>query len=119
MMKHWLAGATALAMMTGAAFAQGMSSDTTISTQSTTSTPVPLTGSYSSSKTQKSTDSNGAETEKNQTFTSGSGGSNASSSMRTTTPDGSQMNTYHEERAVSPPADTTTTSHSSTTTYGR
>ena len=51
MTKHWLAGAAAFAMMTGVAFAQSSSSDTTTTTQSTTTMPVPLVGSYSSSKT--------------------------------------------------------------------
>jgi hypothetical protein len=36
MTKHWLAGAAALAMMTGVAYAQGMSSGSSVATQPTT-----------------------------------------------------------------------------------
>lgn len=117
MTRHWLAGAAAFAMMTGVALAQSTSSDTTTSSQSTTTAnSPPVTGSYSASKTQKTIDANGAETDKSQTYKNGISGSSATSSTRTKAPDGSNESTYHEERTNSPAADTTTTSKTTTST---
>jgi hypothetical protein len=73
MTRHWLASGAAFAMMTGVAFAQSSSSDTT-------TTPVPVVGSFSTSKTQKIIDSNGTETSKSQSYSRGSDETNASSS---------------------------------------
>jgi hypothetical protein len=115
MTRYWLAGAAALALMTGAVFAQGMSSDTKTSTTTTSSSTAPAAGSYSSTQTQRSIDSNGDATDKSQTYQSGASGSNASSSSRTTSPDGTQQNTYHEERSSSPSGGSTITKKSSTT----
>jgi hypothetical protein len=70
MIRTWLATAAVLAMMTGVALAQSSSSSTT-STQSTTAAPVPLYGGSSSSSTQQTTDSNGVQTDKTQTYTNG------------------------------------------------
>jgi hypothetical protein len=113
MMKYWFAGVATFALMTGAALAQSSSSDTTTSTQSTT---VPAVGSYSSTKSQKTIDSNGTETDKSRSYTSGADGTKASSSSLTTTPDGSKLSTSHEERTAGPPTDITTTNRSTTTT---
>ena len=74
MTKFWLAGVTAFALMTSAALAQSTSSDTTTSTMFTV---APIVGTYSSSKSQKTIDGNGTETDKSQTYTSGSGGTDA------------------------------------------
>lgn len=70
MTKTWLAAAAALAMMTGGALAQTTTSSTT-STQSTTAAPVPVTGIVSASRSQQTTDSNGVETDKTQTYSNG------------------------------------------------
>jgi hypothetical protein len=117
MMKTLSVSAAALAMMTGVAFAQGMSSDTTTSSQTsqTTTTVAPGVGTYSSSKSQKSIDSNGVETDKSQSYTSGAGGSKASTTTRTIEPDGSQTRVQHDERTVSPAGDTTTNRSTTTT----
>ena len=120
MMKTLCSGAAALAMMTGVALAQGVSSDTTTSTQSTTTTTVipaaPATSTYNSSKWQKSTDSNGVQTDKSQSYSSGANGSKATSTIRTTEPDGSQTSTQRDERTISPSGDTTTNKSTTTTT---
>jgi len=115
MMKSLLAGAAASAMMTGVALAQNMSSDTTISTQTTTTQVIPAPESFSSSRSQKSIDSYGTETETSQTYSNGANGSRATSDTQTIAPDGSQTSTLHDERSVSPGGDTTTR-HTTTTT---
>jgi hypothetical protein len=71
MIRTWLAATTALAMMTGVAVAQS-SSSTTTSTQSATPVPAPMYGGSSSSSSQQTTDSNGVQTDKTQTYTNGS-----------------------------------------------
>jgi hypothetical protein len=116
MMKYWLVGVSAFTMMTGVALAQGTLSDTTSSTQSTTTTIAPQVGAYSATKSQKTIDSNGTETDRNQSYSSSAGGSRASSSSRTTGPNGSQTNMQRDERTVSPYGDSTTTNSTSTTT---
>ena len=118
MNKYLLVGAAAFALMAGSAFAQD---STATDTTSTTSTVAPPAGSYSSSRTQKSTDMYGAQTDKSQTYSSGANGTNASSSSETTAPDGSTISASHETRTatpvyVAPSGDTTTTTRSSTTT---
>jgi hypothetical protein len=70
MIRTWLAAGMALAMMTGVAAAQTSSSTT--STQSTTAIPAPMYGGSSSSSSQQTTDSNGVQTDKTQTYTNGS-----------------------------------------------
>jgi len=115
MFKTVCAGAVALAMMTGVALAQGMSSDTTTSTSSTGTMVAPAVGSYTSTKSQKSIDANGVQTDKSQTYTSGANGSKASTTTRTTEPDGSQTSTQRDERSVSPAGDTTTNRTTTTT----
>jgi hypothetical protein len=115
MTKYWLAGAAAFAMMTSVAFAQGMSSESSTSTQSTTS-PVPAVGSYNSSETQHSTDSNGNATDKSKTFHSGMNGSHATSSSTTVSPDGSEQSTYHEHQATAPDDGLAISKKSSTST---
>jgi cytoskeletal protein RodZ len=114
MTKIFLSGVAALTMMSGFAFAQSTSTDTTISTQSTTMAPV--VNSYSSNKSQKTIESNGTETEKSQSYTSGASGTTSSSSTQTTAPDGSNLSSSHRERTVTPLGDTTTINRTTTTT---
>ena len=99
MTKFWLIGLTAFAMMTGAALAQNLPSNTTTST----TIVAPPVGTFSSTKS-RTIDSNGTQTDKSQTYTSGNGGTSSSTSTQTTTP------------YVAPYADTTTTTRSTTTT---
>ena len=70
MIRYSLAAAITLAMMTGAVLAQTSSSSVT-STQSTTSSPVPVPGVASVSNSRQTTDSNGVVTDETQTYTSG------------------------------------------------
>jgi hypothetical protein len=118
MTKFLLAGASAFALMTGAAFAQGMSTDTSTSTQSTTSTTAPVMGTYNATKSQKAIDSDGTESQKSQTYSAGMGGTKATSNSSTTSADGSQQNSSQQERTSSPMGGTTSSSHTSTTTTG-
>jgi hypothetical protein len=104
MPKYLLAGTVAFtmtAMMMGGALAQSATSDTT---SSTTSQTVPAMGSYNSTKSQKTVDSNGVETDKNQTYKSNGNGTEASSSTQTTAP------------VVAPLSDSTTMTRQTTTT---
>ncbi len=121
MTKYWLASVAVAAMMTGSAFAQnqGLSSQTTTSTQTTTTPAAPVVDSVHATKTQNSVDSNGVETDKRQTFTSGSNGTSATANSRTTAPDGSPITSTQHERVVMPNGDTSTSSQSSTTTPAR
>jgi len=115
MTRYWLAGAAAFALMTGVALAQGMSSETTRSTISTTSTAVPITESYSSSSTQH-VDRNGNAVDESRTYQSESGGSTTSTNSQTTAPDGSVQNSYHEEKSVTPDGGSTISRKTTTTT---
>jgi hypothetical protein len=115
MMKHLVAGAAALAMMTGAALAQGMSSESSSSTQSTTTTVVPTIGSTNSYETHRSTDGNGDSSATSKTYQSGPGGSKATSNSQTTGPDGSQS-ASHEIETKSMDGGSNTSKQTSTTT---
>jgi hypothetical protein len=107
--RYWLAGAAAFVMTAGIAAAQ--TSDTTTSTTVT----APVTGAYSSSKTQTTVAPNGTQTDKSQTYDSGSGGTNAMSTTKTISPDGSQQKSWHQEWTGSQPAANSTTTSKSTT----
>ena len=113
MMKYWLAGAAAFAMMSGVALAQG------VSTQSTTTvtTPPPVS-TYTTTQTQRSTDSNGTTADKMSTYQSGPGGSKEVSKSQTVAPDGSMEKTYQEKR-VDPLQGSTTYEKKTTTTTDR
>jgi hypothetical protein len=113
MTKFWLASAAAFALMTGVASAQ-ITSDTTTSTQSTTTTAPPV-GSYNAYQTQHSTDSNGNQIDKSQTYQSGPNGTKATSATQSTSEDGAQKTTTHEDRVISP-AGASTTDKTTTTT---
>ncbi len=84
MTRHLLAGAAAFAMMTGVAFAQGMPSESSTTTRSTTTSTVPTVGSYKSSETHWGIDRNGDATHTKKTYHSGASGSTATSKTRTT-----------------------------------
>jgi hypothetical protein len=117
MTKYFIAGVSAFAMMTGVALAQGVSSDTTTTTTQTTTSPsAPPAGSFSATKTQKTIDSTGTETDKTQTYSNGANGSNSKSSSVTTAPDGTLLNMHREERTVSPVGESTTTNYMNKTT---
>lgn len=91
MTGYWFAGAAAFAMMTSGALAQSALFDATNSTQPTMSTTGPA-GTYDRTKTRRTIDSTGAETDttetfsKSQTYTSGDGELSAKSHIRTTGP---------------------------------
>jgi len=115
MTKVWLIGVAAFAMMTGAvpaALAQSSSSSTTTSS---TTTPAPTPGSYNWSKSQ-TIDSNGVQTDKSQSYTTGNDGTKASSTTQTMAPDGSQLTSHHEETTTTPLGGTTTDRSTTTTT---
>jgi hypothetical protein len=105
MVRYWLAGAAAFGMTTGVALAQ--SADTTISTQSTTSTTTPL-GSHSATRSKRTVESDGTVTDKTKIYRSGSTGTKATTNTRTTTPDGSQTSTYRHKQTATPGGATTT-----------
>jgi len=113
MIRYWLVGPAAFALMTGVALAQ-ITWGTTTSTQSTTTT-APVTGGYSESNTQSSIDSNGTQTDKNQTYKSGPNGTNATAITQTTSQDGSQKSTTREDQNISPTGATTTDKTTTTT----
>jgi hypothetical protein len=118
MTKYWLASVSVLAMTAGPALAQSLSSETTVSSHSTTLTPAPSEV-VRTTKTEKSVDSNGVETNKGQTFTNGPSGTTGTATTLTTSPDGTPLTSSHRERHVSPNGDTTTTNETSATTPGR
>jgi hypothetical protein len=88
MVRYWLAGAAALALMTNFAAAQSSSTDTTIMSRPGYP-PAPPTQSYSETKSQRTLDANGVETtktehvDKSQTITGGDGSLNAETHVQT------------------------------------
>lgn len=118
MTKHWLAGAAAFAMMTGVAFAQSVSTESS-STQSKTITtapaPVPAVGTFNSYETRQNTDTNGTATDTSKTFESGPAGSKATSNSRIMSRDGSEQTTSHDTRTDVPGVGTTINKSSTTT----
>jgi hypothetical protein len=109
MVRYWLAGAAALALMTNFAAAQSSSSETTIITKPAIPAPVE---SYSESRSQKTLDSNGVETtktehlDKSQSISGGDGSLNAETHIRTS----------GETTTVVPPMPTSTYRSTTTTT---
>jgi hypothetical protein len=89
MTSHWFAGATALALMTGSALAQSPALDATNSTEPTMSTTGPAE-TYDMTKTRRTMDARGVETDttetfdKSQTYSSGDGQLSAKTSVKTT-----------------------------------
>jgi hypothetical protein len=113
MKKQLLAGAAALALMSGAAFAQTVVE----TTRSTTVTPVPPPAqSYTSSRTETS-GFGGAAIEKKQTFESGPNGTVSSTENKVVRPDGSSETSYRKDWSTTPaPAPAPVMPYSSTTT---
>jgi hypothetical protein len=105
-------------MMTGAAFAQGMPSESSTTTRTMTST-VPAVGSYKSTVTHQGADRNGNAITTKKTYHSNANGLNVTSKTRTTSPDGSALTTYHEKQSVSPFSGSTTQKKTTTTTIDR
>ena len=116
MRKHFLIGAAALSLVSGVAFAQGLSSQTTTSTESTIAVPTPPVSSYSSSKTEKTVNPNGVVIDKSESYNQGANGTSASSSTRTVAPDGSQVSATQKEWKSSPTGVETTRKTTTTTT---
>jgi hypothetical protein len=119
MTKHFCAAVALLTLISGAASAQSMSSETTTSIHSTTTTPPPAVEVVRTTKTEKSVDTNGVETDRGQTFANGPAGTTATATTRTTGPGGEPLSATHQERKVSPGGTTTTTSEATTTTLPR
>lgn len=112
MFRNLLAGAAAIALMTGAAYAQD-----SYSSQSTTVTeaPSPPVDSYSKSTTTKSTDAYGNQTEEHRSF----------EKSQAMTPDGDTVTTTRERSSAGvqspspmapPPASRSTTTTTETHT---
>jgi hypothetical protein len=112
MTKYLLASLAAFALTAGPALAQEASStDTT----SVTTAPAPA-ASYSTSKSVKTTDSMGDQSEHSQSYSAGPNGVDASQSSETTGPDGTVRRATHEEQSPTPMGESTTITHSSTST---
>jgi hypothetical protein len=108
MFRHLLAGATAIALTMGAAYAQD-----SVSSQSTTVTTTPV-DSVSKSTTTKSTDAFGNETREHHSF----------EKSQAMTPDGDTVTTTREHSSAgvvspSPMAPPPTSSSTTTTTETR
>lgn len=108
MMRHWLAGAAALAMMTGVAVAQ----ESSTTTRSTTTSTVPAVGSYKAIETHR----DGYATRSKKIYHSNANGSTVTSKTRTEMPDGSRT-TYREKETV--PNSGSSIEKKSTTTIDR
>jgi hypothetical protein len=116
--RYWLASAAVLALLTGGAFAQ-----TTIeTTRQTTLAPVtvlppvtltPNVDSYSQTRTQRSTDGYGNQTETTQTYSNSGIGSTSRSETQVKRLDGSTESSYREQWSSStstlPPSQSTVT----------
>jgi len=109
MTKQLLAGAAALALLSGAAAAQS----TFESTRTTTVSPaVPApTESYSSTKTERTVTPGGAAVETQQSYKSDASGTASTTERQVVRPDGSSATTTRKEwtNAPAPTASTTTT----------
>ena len=128
MMRHWLAGAAAFAMMTGVAVAE----ESSTTTRSTTTSTVPAVGSYKATETHRGTgwdighykwrrtdrgmDRDGYATRSKKTYHSNANGSTVTSKTRTEMPDGSRT-TYREKETV--PNSGSSIEKKSTTTIDR
>jgi hypothetical protein len=128
MMRHWLAGAAAFAMMTGVAFAEDNPSESSTTTRSITTSAVPSvesdksrehhwgSGSYKFGETHRDMDRDGYATRTKKTYHSNANGSTVTSKTRTEMPDGSR-NTYREKETT--PYSGSTIEKKTTTTIDR
>jgi hypothetical protein len=92
MMRHWLAGAAAFAMMTGVAFAD----DASTTTRSVTTSTVPAIGGYKSSEIHRDIDRDRNATHMRKTYHSNANGSIVTRT-RTAMPDGSRTMSREKE----------------------
>jgi hypothetical protein len=124
MMRHWLAGAAAFAMMTGVAVAD----ESSTTTRSMTTSTVPAVGSNKSSEhhwgigsykwgeNHRDMDRVGSATRTKKVYHSSANGSTVTSKTRTAMPDGSRT-TVREKEMV--PNSGSSTEKKSTTTIDR
>ena len=123
MIRNYLAGAViTFAMMSGMAFAQGVSTETTTTRSVTSPLPpvsiAPIAPPQAVDQTQSQTtiDGSGREIYKSQSYKTGNGRTEASSSTVVKEPDGSVRREHREEWQVAPSVQTTTSSTTTTTT---
>jgi hypothetical protein len=125
MMRHWLVGAAAFAMMTGVAFAE----ESSTTTRSMTTSTAPAVGSYKASETHRGIgwgfghhkwreshrdmDRDGYATRMKRTYHSNANGSTVTSKTRTEMPDGSR--TTHREKETTPYSGSTVEKKTTTT----
>jgi hypothetical protein len=95
MTRNLLAGAAALALMTGVAFAADTESTTT--TRSMTTPAVPAAGNYQSSETHRGSDHDGYMARMKRFVHRNANGSTVSTKTRTTMPDGSRTTVREKE----------------------
>jgi hypothetical protein len=110
-----IAGAAALAMVSSAALAQSVSTQTTIQTPPVQMAPAITTGpagSFSETKTERSIDSNGVEVNKSQSMDKSQSFGSGDGQLNATTHSGSSS----EVRTIVPPPVSSTTTTRSTTT---
>jgi hypothetical protein len=111
MTRYWLAGVAAFAMMTGVAFAEGVPSESSTTTRSTTT--VPAVGSYKSSESHRAIGHHGYATKMKRIYHSdgdgmrrayhgGADGWKATSRTRIMSHDGSARTTYRVKQPGSP-----------------
>jgi hypothetical protein len=93
MMRHWLAGAAAFAMMTGVAVAE----DSSTTTRSTTTSTAPAVGSYKATETHRGIDRDGYAARMKRFVHRNANGSTVTSKTRTEMPDGSRTTTREKE----------------------
>jgi hypothetical protein len=114
MTSYLLAGATAFTLMASAALAQSPPFDATNSTQPNASTSGPA-GTYDISKSQKTIDGKGVETDKtesfdkSQTYSGGNGELSSKTSLKST----------GSTKTITPPAPLATTTTTTTTEESR
>ena len=131
MMRHWLAGAAAFAMMTGVAFAEDRPAESSTTTRSVTTTAAPAAGSYKATETRRGNgwglghykwkethrgaDRYGYGIDTKRTYRSNANGSTVTSKTRTTTPDAWARSTYREKATAPSPYSGSTTEKTTTT----
>jgi len=118
MTKYWCATVALMAVIASPALAQTLNSSTTTATQTTTTTPAPVVDARTT-KTEKSVNADGVETNKRQVVTTGPAGATSATSTQKIGPDGQPLITTHHEETVSPSGDRTTSSQTTTTSPGR
>jgi len=113
MMKSLLAGIALFSLISGSALAQDATGSPTALAPAMS---PPVVNSYSASKTEKTIDSNGIETQSTQSYSAGAGGIRSSATSQTLAPDGTPISASQEEKTETPTGQSTTTTRSTTTT---